>query len=78
MTKRLGAAVLCAGLAVPFACDYVSAAQQSKHAPPAPVPSLILTAKKVFIANGGEMSPFLTGVNTAADLIACMTSSMQP
>ena len=53
MTKRLRAAVLCAGLAMSLSCNYLCAAQQPKKVPPAPVPPLILTAKKVFIANGG-------------------------
>lgn len=53
MTKGLRAAVLCAGLAMSLICDYLFAAQQSKRVPPAPIPSLILTAKKVFVANGG-------------------------
>jgi len=53
MTKRLKAAVLSAGLAMSLTCDQLCAAQQSKQTPPAPVPPLILQAKKVFIANGG-------------------------
>ena len=53
MPKRLRAAVLCAGLAMSLNCGYLSAAQQTKHVPPAPVPQQILAAKKVFIANGG-------------------------
>ena len=53
MTKSLGAAVLCACLAMWLSSDYRCAAQQSVHVPPAPVPSLILTATKVFVANGG-------------------------
>jgi hypothetical protein len=53
MPKRFRAAVLCAGLAMSLSCGYLCAAQQFKPVPPAPVPSLILTAKKVFIANGG-------------------------
>src|SRR6266550_1286663 len=53
MTKRLKAAVLSAGLAMSLNCDQLCGAQQSKQTPPAPVPPLILQAKKVFIANGG-------------------------
>jgi hypothetical protein len=55
MTKPLRAAVLCAGLAMSLGCGYLylCAAQQFKQVPPAPVPPLILAAKKVFIANGG-------------------------
>ena len=53
MCKRFRATVLCAGLAISLNCDYLCAAQKPKEAPPAPVPSLILTAKKVFVANGG-------------------------
>jgi hypothetical protein len=53
MTKRLKAALLFTCLAAFLGCGPVCAAQQSKQVPPAPIPSLILTAKKVFIANGG-------------------------
>ena len=53
MAKRLRAAVLFAGLAISLRCDHLYAAQQFKQVPPAPVPPLILAAKKVFIANGG-------------------------
>lgn len=53
MTKRLRAAVLCAGLAMSLNCGYLSAAQQTKHVPPALISQQILEAKKVFIANGG-------------------------
>jgi len=53
MTKRLRAVVLFAGLAMSPGCGYLRAAQQFKQVPPAPVPPLILAAKKVFIANGG-------------------------
>lgn len=56
---NLRAALLCASLAMLLPCDHLCAAQQSKQVPPAPVPSLILAAKKVFIANGGgDESPF--------------------
>jgi hypothetical protein len=53
MIKLLKAAVLCLGLAIPILYGPICAAQQAKPAPPAPIPSQILTAKKVFIANGG-------------------------
>lgn len=53
MSKHLSTAVLVFGLAMSMLCGHPCAAQQSKQAPPAPIPSLILTAKKVFIANGG-------------------------
>src|SRR5215469_1703280 len=53
MTKPLRAAVVCAGLAMSLSCGYLCTAQQFKQVPPAPIPPLILTAKKVFIANGG-------------------------
>lgn len=53
MLKRLKAVVACAGLATLLSCDYPCAAQQPKQVPPAPVPPLILVAKKVFISNGG-------------------------
>jgi hypothetical protein len=53
MTKHLQAAVLCFGLAMPLLSGPISAAPQKKPTPPAPIPAQILTAKKVFIANGG-------------------------
>ena len=53
MTKHLKAAVLCFGLAMPLLSDAISAAQQKKPTSPAPIPAQVLTAKKVFIANGG-------------------------
>jgi hypothetical protein len=61
MTKYLKAAVLCFGLAMPLLSGPISALQQKKPADhaskyagePAPIPEQILTAKKVFIANGG-------------------------
>ena len=53
MTKHLKAAVLCFGLAMPLLSGPISAAQQKKPTHPAPIPTQILTAKKVFIANGG-------------------------
>src|SRR5215472_6016151 len=52
MTKGLRA-VLFAGMVMSLCCDQLYATQKSKQAPPAPIPSLILSAKKVFIANGG-------------------------
>ena len=40
-------------------CDHLCAAPKPKEVPPAPVPPLILAAKKVFISNGGgDESPF--------------------
>jgi len=53
MTKRLRAVVLFAGLAISLRGDHLGATQHSKSAAPAPIPSLILSANKVFIANGG-------------------------
>jgi hypothetical protein len=53
MTKHLKTAVLGFGLAMPLLSGFLSAAQQKKPTHPAPIPAQILTAKKVFIANGG-------------------------
>ena len=53
MAKHLKAAVPCFGLAMLLLSSPISAAQQKKPTPPAPIPAQILTAKKVFIANGG-------------------------
>jgi hypothetical protein len=54
MTKHLKAAVLCFGLGMSLRPGPLSAAEQKKPAHPAPIPAQILTAKKVFIANGGR------------------------
>jgi len=53
MTKGLKLAVFLAAMAICLLCDQVCAAQQFKQVPPAPIPQQIVTAKKVFIANGG-------------------------
>lgn len=53
MAKRLRAALVFAGLAVSLGCGGVCKAKQAKQPAPAPIPPLILTAKKVFVANGG-------------------------
>jgi len=57
MTKHLKAVVLCVGLAIPLLSGAISAAQQKKPTHPAPtlapIPAQILTAKKIFVANGG-------------------------
>jgi hypothetical protein len=53
MKKHLKAAVLCFGLAIPLLSGRLSATQQKKPVHPAPIPAQILTAKRVFIANGG-------------------------
>jgi hypothetical protein len=53
MTKHLKAAVLCFGLAMLLLSGPIRATQEKKTTQPAPIPEQILTAKKVFIANGG-------------------------
>ena len=53
MKKHLKAAVLCLALIMPLLNARIMAAPQHKPAPPAPIPVQILTAKKVFVANGG-------------------------
>ncbi len=53
MTKYRRAVALGAGLIILLCGGHLYAAQGSKEVAPAPVPALILTAKKVFIANGG-------------------------
>jgi hypothetical protein len=53
MTQHLKAAVLCFGLAMCFLPGVGQAAQQKKATAPAPIPAQIVTARKVFIANGG-------------------------
>src|SRR5260370_27996581 len=61
MTKHLKAAVLGFGLAMSLLPGPLSATQQKKPAHPAPIPAQILTAKKVFIANGGGGGKFARG-----------------
>jgi hypothetical protein len=53
MMKHLKAAVLCFGLAMHLLSGPIQAEQQKKATQPAPIPAQILTAKNVFIANGG-------------------------
>jgi len=57
MRKRLETTVFCLGLAMALLSGAVCAAQQKKPkdsgTAPAPIPAQILTAQKVFIANGG-------------------------
>jgi hypothetical protein len=57
LTKPLKAPILCFGLAMALLSGPVRASQQKKPTHPAPIsapiPAQILTAKKVFIANGG-------------------------
>lgn len=53
MTRPLKAASFFTSLAMSFACAQVCPAQQFKKVSAAPIPSQILTATKVFIANGG-------------------------
>lgn len=53
MTKYRRALGLWAGLIMMLCCGHLYAATPSKEAPAAPVPPQILTANKVFIANGG-------------------------
>jgi hypothetical protein len=53
MTKHVKTVVLCLGLATLLLQIPICAAQQTKPAPPAPIPAQILTATKLFVANGG-------------------------
>jgi hypothetical protein len=45
--------MILASVAISMTCEGVAVAQKSNPAPAAPVPAQILSAKKVFIANGG-------------------------
>jgi len=53
MTRNRKAVTLIAGVLMFLGFAQLAAAQKSKPATPAPIPPQILTAKKVFIANGG-------------------------
>ncbi len=53
MTRYMKAVVLCFGLAMCFLPGVGHAAQQKKPTAAAPIPVQIVTARKVFIANGG-------------------------
>jgi len=78
MTKYRRALAGWACLIVLLSGGHVCPAQASKEASPAPIPPLILTAKKVSSPTVEETNLFLTRLNTAADLIACTTSFMRP
>jgi len=79
MTKHLKAAVLGFGLAMSLLPGPLSATQQKKPAHPAPIPAQILTAKKVFIANGGGgMNLARRERRTAAGQTAHTTNFMRP
>jgi hypothetical protein len=66
MTKHLKSVVLCFTVAMPLSGP-ICAAQQKKPAQPAPItapiPAQILTAKEVFIVNGGGDESFNEGVS---------------
>lgn len=53
MTQHLKVAVFCFGLAMCFLPGVGHATQQKTLTAPAPIPVQIVTARKVFIANGG-------------------------
>jgi hypothetical protein len=67
MTNHLKAVVFCLAVAMPLLSAPSGAAQQKKPTQPspitAPIPAQILTAKKVFIANGGGDESFREGVS---------------
>jgi hypothetical protein len=67
MTNYMKAGVLCFGVAMSLLSASSGSAQQKKPARPAPIaapiPPQILTAKKVFIANGGGDESFNEGVS---------------
>lgn len=71
MTKHLKAAVLYLSLAMPLLSGPITATQQKQPAAAAPIPAQILSAKKVFIANGGgdesrdESASYTGGPNRA-------------
>jgi len=59
MTRQFKAAVLDVSLAISLLPVLVLAAEQTKQAPPAPIPAQILAAKKVFVANAGGDEPWM-------------------
>ncbi len=65
MTRRWKAAVFCFGFVIRFLPVVGNAAEQKTPVAPAPIPVQIVTAKKVFIANGGgdeiQSDKFYTG-----------------
>ena len=69
--RYLAFSLLCFCLTFALFQPPITAAQQPKQANPAPVPAPILSAKKIFIANGGGedwpdgSSPFTGGPNRA-------------
>ena len=59
MTRQFKAAVLAVSLATSLLPVSVLAAEQAKPALPAPIPSQILAAKRVFVANAGGDEPLM-------------------
>ena len=55
MLRMIKLGILCVALATVFALAPALKAQQAKGTPTAPVPAQILTAKKVFISNAGNL-----------------------
>jgi hypothetical protein len=58
MIRRIKTAVFCIGLSVPLLQSAGLTAADTTPTPAAPIPTQILTAKKVFIANAGGDQPF--------------------
>ena len=52
MTNSARTAIICLAVAIAFIAAPMAEAQKTPDVPPAPVPVQILTARKIFIANG--------------------------
>jgi hypothetical protein len=57
MTRQFKAIILCVSLAMPLLVLSTLSAQRSKQTPAAPIPTQILAARKVFVANAGGEEP---------------------
>ena len=66
MTNIARTAIICLSAAIASVAIPIAEAQKTPDVPPAPVPVQILTAKKVFIANG-DSDPVLGVTNLAYD-----------
>jgi hypothetical protein len=75
VTNIARTAIICLTVAIASVASPIAAAQKTPDVPPAPVPVQILTARKIFIANG-DSDPFLGAPNLAYNEFYATLKSM--